>query len=621
MTNKNKILSVVAVTALILTLLPLIIVGLNARPCMDDLSFAGMSSFYPPAEADNTYYVERSVRQAVLSGNFFDTVKAVWYTVSDNYIEWQGTFSAIAVFALHPAVLFGETWYPLVMIFTLGLLLFSAALMCKTLFGKDWLLPCAGLTFLSVQWLPNLANGFFWWNGATFYTMFYSLSLLSLSAKIRLIRSNRKHFMLKAILIAFLDFFIGGGNYITALINLEICACLIAVAGAYCTNFKKRNLYVLTACFIAAAVGLMVSILAPGNAIRQSLLPKTDAIQAILLSLKQAFFDIQQWTNPVVLAFLFMCIPIFWKLTEKTRYKFGYPALILAGTFLLFASGNTPPIYALSNAGNPKIRNIIYFLYLWFMLGNTYYITGWLRRQFKIRQTPHFKLRPYYAAVLIFAAIAVKAGYSTSSFALCVDNLRSGVIKTFAQEYNRQLDMLLDDTMSNPTLEPYTVYPESLAAWDEDFLIDPIVYAIYYEKSNIDILPQKIIPVTSNRIVIIAGNRETILSCYMIKDSLYCSLRDLAYVLDDAYDVRYNDGNYSIIVGKSYTPVGGEQSYYNIQAFAEYGGNTLKSDDLDYEVTSYYIGGDVYYKFRDLMTLLDKQVVFHDEKIFIQAND
>ena len=100
--------------------MPLILVGLHARPTWDDdYVFSALSSFAPPGDVPLEHYMSRSVRYAAQNGNEFDVIGAVWRTVLDNYTDWQGTFSAIALFSVHPAVLFGANAYPLTMLMTL----------------------------------------------------------------------------------------------------------------------------------------------------------------------------------------------------------------------------------------------------------------------------------------------------------------------------------------------------------------------------------------------------------------------------------------------------------------------------------------------------------------------
>ena len=184
MSRNSKGIMILVMSAIILSTIPILMVGINARPHLDDLVFTASSSFRPMDE-DPTFYIERSVRFATQNGGAFDVALAVWHTVLDNYMEWQGTFSAIAIFSLHPGVLIAEEAYPLVMLFTMVPLLLSTFFMCRTIWERP-LIPFAVLSFISIQWLPSLPNGFFWWNGATYYTTFFSLMLVNIACKIRL---------------------------------------------------------------------------------------------------------------------------------------------------------------------------------------------------------------------------------------------------------------------------------------------------------------------------------------------------------------------------------------------------------------------------------------------------
>ena len=625
--NRDTMLRVIIAFLFLATLLPIIRVGLHARPHLDDLAFTASSSFAPSGDA--APYIARSVRQAILHGNTFDVVQAVWHTIQDNYVQWQGTFSAIAIFSLHPGVLFGEELYPLTMLFTLGALLLAKAILCKTIFSKPWL-PFLLLAFLFVQWLPSLPNGFFWWNGATYYTLFYSFMLLSISCKIRLMRGESMWYLPPLIL---LNFIIGGGNFITALVNLEIAFCFFAFA-----LWKRQKIGIFVSAFATAGIGFLISILAPGNAIRQALYSTPDAISAVGLSLERGILDIIQWTTPIVVAMFLLLLPHLWRWVGEQKFDFRYPGFILIGSFLLFASFNTPPLYAIGFEGCGKIRNIVYYTYLWLVLGNACYLLGWLRYRLYddgvagypslfpnvkanceklvravMEQISRFP-RQLFATSYGFALVALLLCLPGSNAALSAYELRSGIIHEFSEEYRERLSIMRTPAQTTPEVAPFSVHPFSLVPWEEGRAeLDTRLYAWYYGKAYITALPQARPIAAPNQLVLHTHDGIPIeLSTYLINNNNFVRLNDLAREMANVFDVVYLGSDYSIIMGRAYTSDGRETHEPSGWIVADLRRKTILVDGVLYKALSYYIDGLIYYGLRDIFEIIGYEITWYE---------
>ena len=90
-----KVFAVLSVLALILLLVPMLKAAEYDVPSADDY-----------ANGLPTY------RAWTRTGSIFSVLKAAWRHTAGLYRTWQGTFSAIFLFALNPMI-FGEQYYPI----------------------------------------------------------------------------------------------------------------------------------------------------------------------------------------------------------------------------------------------------------------------------------------------------------------------------------------------------------------------------------------------------------------------------------------------------------------------------------------------------------------------------
>ena len=147
----------------------------------------------------------------------FEQTGSVWAAlagaareVHETYFDWQGTFSAVLLFALQPAV-FGE-----------GLLLampggdaLSPFLGCGAHVprGRKAFLHAEGhggaglpvYLLVCTQLVQSPAQAFYWWNGAVYYVFFYALMLVLAARVLRMLAGRRtaRHTAATALLALF----------------------------------------------------------------------------------------------------------------------------------------------------------------------------------------------------------------------------------------------------------------------------------------------------------------------------------------------------------------------------------------------------------------------------------
>jgi len=610
--------------------MPIIWIGLYARPALDDYSFSASSSFLPNAQwwSDNSeyrqHYFERSVRYAVLNGNILDVGRAVINTVADNYLDWQGTFTAIALFSIHPGVLFGHAAYPLTMLFTIFSLIAATAFIAKTVLGKDWLIPCILSLTASIQFLPHIAQGFFWYNGAVFYVFFFCLMLIGLALKIRFARHEsigaKKWIVVAA--IALLDFFIGGGNLVTALLAVQINIIFILLLLLY----KSKNWLPQLIFTASSALGLLINFLAPGNAVRHggAFQGFGHIIWSIGASISTAARDIAAWTTAPVLILLILAVPCMWHAAKKTEFTFKLPLLVVTLSFLIFASQNAPPLYGQSISGPPRLRNIVYFSYIWLLFGNVFYFLGWIKNNYQLsiinyQLKPKLRKTSFAALALFLLGFAMFYGYSASTTWATYNDLRNGLPQQFLIEHNHR-QYLLNNQTGSVTLPAYSNPPLSLVPWWDglepflwtelgigpQFLINRAMSDFYGVDYIYSTPPPRARALPQPTTLSFDGNNAQI-GTYFINDNRYLRLRDLAYFLGNVFNVGFENGQFSLLSGQNYSIVGGELRIreYTRQLPAYFFRDYVLIDGIPQYAVSYTIESEIFYRMTDILEILN----------------
>lgn len=357
-----KISEKAIVTLLILVVIPMLLVAIYARPFADDFGYSARTH----QVWENTHSVIR-------------LLAAVFTEVKDVYFDWQGSFSALALFALQPSV-FGARIYGLSTFILMAFFLYGNYYFFKRVFNADRhvaVIVFASVVILSTQTLPHAFQGFYWWNGACYYTLFYSLMLIQLGMLI---------YEKKVIAPCILGFILGGGNLVSGLLGLEITA-LILLREAF--NFfkgknldeagKKRNFAGLSRVILImlfSVIGFAINAIAPGNAIRALETPRQTPVEAVANSFLEAYGFFNEWLDLPLVILLAFLLPFLWhyagvrKLEElKDSAEMNLPlAFYMILVFCLFASTFTPTMYAMSEVGPRRIQNIRYFMLIVFLV-------------------------------------------------------------------------------------------------------------------------------------------------------------------------------------------------------------------------------------------------------------
>ena len=362
----------------ILSVIPLYVIGMYAHPSVDDY-----------------YYGTETVQVWNETHSIASVVKCSFDEMINTYNIWQGNFSAIFLMRLQPGI-FGEQYYfiaPLILLSAyIGFSIFFFYTALKKIFKADsYLAATVGicLTFVSMQLCTTPSDSFYWYNGAIYYTFFYSLMLFLFALLIRIRTAKAAGTIILTAISSVSAFLIGGSNYAAALFMCIILA-LSAGAAVYFVILRKNKVirpYHMAAYLIVAAAamaGLFISMAAPGNALRQqSVGGSTGIVKTFVYTFAFGGYSIAKVLNAPCLIFFICMIPVFYRIARRSGFTYRYPLLVAVFTFGLYCSMGTPVFYAQGLRMPYRMMNIIFFAAYVLITFNLIYFLGWIGNKIK----------------------------------------------------------------------------------------------------------------------------------------------------------------------------------------------------------------------------------------------
>lgn len=480
----DKTIAGCAVAALVISLVPLLVLGCYNHPCADDFNYGLYAA------------------QAVGSGeSILGVLAAAARKTAETYENWQGTFSAVFLMALHPAV-FSEKIYFLTPVLMIGSVLFGTFFFLHTVCVQrfsmprsHWVILSCVLGFFSIQFAPDAYEGFFWYNGSLFYTFFYGVCLCCYALLLKFFYESRRGKSIAELCgAALLAFFIGGGNYPTALLSCLVFAA--AVGFALLKKLPKSKSFGAALCLVLEAAAFLVSVLAPGNSVRQDkFVTHPGAVEAVLAALLSAVQKILEYTTlPVVLGILLL-LPIFLHTAKKMKFSFPLPILAPLAMICILGVEMTPPYYAMSHLGAKRIHDLYYYTYWLLLAATVFYLCGWFAHHCNIKLDGKHNHRLSGGYVLGVTALLCLAVVCSPSFKEihCV-SAAGDLLNGTAKEYDRQMDervaILQDPAVTDAVLSPITTAPEIFREFgyvlneDPEYLTNQRV-AAFYGKSSV----------------------------------------------------------------------------------------------------------------------------------------
>lgn len=399
-----------------------------------------------------------------------NTLKEAFHTAVLAWKYHSGCFISMFVTSLSP-VAFNEKYYNYTAYATL-IILFAAVIISsyvimrralKQSFVSAFIVACVTI-FLLVNYLPSPGEGFFWWPGASNYTMFFAVFLLMQTFTLLYMENNR---IVCLVIAGILAFIAGLGNLLTALSG----TCVLFLELLYMTkkNGIKRNGVVII--FILSLISLMLSVLAPGNYIRGAqTVGKVGFFDTIWMSIKNgSIFFASYHRNGTMPYYIFIAVIVLASfLKSDCRFGFKKPLLFVAAAYLIYCASLAPveftriPYYA-------RILDLIYFNSVLLTMACIVYVMGYvsvvLKRKLKLQEKDNeisSKLRIGIFAVFVAAGVAmlifsVFHYFGTTAFAADV-HLKNGD----AQRFDKRIDDRFIEYYDTGTKNMELIYEDSV---------------------------------------------------------------------------------------------------------------------------------------------------------------
>ena len=491
-TLSSRTLAWLCVAALLASLMPLYALSFFNHACYDDFGFSLLT---------RDAWTE--------TGSVFQTIGAALQNTVGIRQTWEGTYATSFISALQPA-LFGENLYwvttlVLLTFFLFALWFFLRQVLVRTLrvdVATFWMALCA-VAFVMIQFVPEMSEAFFWFNGGVAYTLLWSVMLVRLGVWIafRNAQSAGKKAALYA-LLAVLTLVVGGAKYSTLLFAMLLD--VLMVAWSFLRRRRERwgelaALVLLAACFLFSAA-------APGNAVRAQTL--SGGISAPKAVLQAFYFGLALAGSWFSLPMLVVWALVAWQLAEALRgspYRFNHPIWITLLSVCLFCAQLAPTLYTGNYIGDGRTVNTYFYTFVLMSCALVLYWMGWYircaegRTSFPAIGTARrdgLRIGAFIAA-LVLLIIGCISYQPEGSERTGVANLASGsalrsLLNGEAQAYDEAMserDAALNDPLQPEViLRPVEIIPEAfmgdaLESDNMNYVLS--LYQDYYNKQHV----------------------------------------------------------------------------------------------------------------------------------------
>ena len=478
-----------SVAALVVGTLPLYAISFSNHPYYDDYGFsAGV----------HQAWTQEGTLGAVLS--------AAWESARWTRENWQGTYTGTLLSNVQPGV-FSEGLY-----FLGTFVLLTAMIACflyffAVVFGRlgvdrtgRWTLGCLAVT-LMIQFMPDVGEAFFWFNGGIGNIFIYSLMALAAALMVRLAGAKGHAVGLTAAL-CLLMVLLGGGSYGGGLFGL----CMLAVCLVWMLRVRHARRWRFLGLTALLLICFVYSMSAPGNAVRAGVIGyQTSAFKAVLQSLYYGVAQMGAYVRLELIAITLAVLPALYRAAQKSPWRFSHPWLVLGLMGALYCAQMTPPLYSIASIGAGRIVNTYFvsFVALWFLA--MYYLAGFAAQRLGALSLTARGYGALLGAALCALALGCLAAKPEGEPLYGVQNLSGpsaaiSILSGEAAQYDAEMT-LREQALNDPakpvvTLSPLTAVPDvfmdDLIAPDAAYDVRPSLEKYYGKEA-----------------VLIAGEEET----------------------------------------------------------------------------------------------------------------
>ena len=426
--------------------LPLFVIAHFNYPCSDDFAYAGV------------------IYSGIKNGNsFWQIIAGCWDTAMRYYHSWQGRYfddivSAFGVGTAVPQYYFLGTYLTLILFVAAcaGFIRTITHRLCRWDSDISWIVSML-MTAMLILYVPYPSEAFYWYVGATGYTMAYAL-LLFLGQALIVFYSEGKRALFGALAVV-LTAMIGGSNYSTGLLTAEmlvlVCALMLVL--------KKKCKFLLFILAEYLICFVKFNALSPGNNARMGNVESLGILGSILASLRQGAVFLKEWFRFPVFLFLVVLALLGIYQVAKMEYSFRLPFLVTVISFGLYSSMMTPAFFAGATWGPGRLINLVYFSYYFLLAGNLLYWTGWVVHKYeRLRQIAgrQIKILPVFFCFFVLLLVSLKIyGLQSTNSSSALLSLVKGEAAEYLRENEIRWKIFTDDSIRDAVVEDFSVKP------------------------------------------------------------------------------------------------------------------------------------------------------------------
>ena len=469
---------------LVMALIPLFVIAHFNYPCSDDFAFA--EALYKGISSGNSF-------RAILYG--------AWEESVHYYKNWQGCYfnnvlSSFGLVIAVPRYYFLGTYLIIISFIAASISFFRTITyrVCKWDSEISWICTVL-ITAMQILYVPYPSEGFYWYVGASVYTLAYAL-LLFLGITLIIFYSNKKRSIriLSGLAALLSTFMIGGSNYATGLLTAE----LLVLAFLWMLMRKKKCLFLGIVSVEYLICFVYFNALAPSNAGRMGAVESLGVIGSILASLKQGAVFLKEWFRLPVLFFLAAVLVLGAYQVSRMDFSFRLPGLVTVLSFGLFCSMMTPPFFAGATWGPGRLINLIYFSYYFLLAGNLLYWTGWASHKYEkfcSFTQKEIKVLPVVLCFLVSLVICLKIyGLQSTNSSSALLSLAKGEAALYLGENEARWEIYEDDAVKNAEVEdfsvkPYVLYHDDITEDETDWRNSAV--ANFFGKDSVRLVRQE----------------------------------------------------------------------------------------------------------------------------------
>lgn len=481
-----KTMVLCAAVLLVVSLIPLYLLGRYNVMCIDDYDFGVL--------IHDTW---------VTTGSFWQSVQTAALQALDRFKSWQGTYASCFLMGLAPMNFRYETAFlvPVIMIsmFALSTFFLGRQVLTKWL-GSDKLQASFVMflvLFMFYQVIGAPFEGMYWFNGSVHYVLmesFFFIVLTLVSESVWTENKRRRGFCCAIAVIVSL--IVGGGNLVTGL-QAEVLLLLLLI---YTFAVKRKKVFYALFPFLTYTAAFLCNTMTPGNQARVDASSGYSAILSIVLSFYYAGIYMIAWTSVFVILIWLALLPILWQIGKKSQKSFAHPVWVTIGAFCILSAMFTPTLFGLGLAGLARVNDIIQMVYYLCLFFVTTYWFGWMNHRgdskdcvsagqrfgLFLESTKNIMTVSCVALTLFIWVFTANKNTYTSISAL--RSLVNGDARTYYTEAMIRHELYTDETVDDVVIAPFSARPalfdfEDLSE-DEGYWLNQAV-ALYFHKNSV----------------------------------------------------------------------------------------------------------------------------------------